>query len=179
MHIGPVGEVILHSVAAVGVVSLAVCAPNALQILKPFFKNKKYSPKQAVNRNIESLIKSGLIEKRINEKGTPELVLTRRGKWEAVLRSGVYEKSAKKWDHKWRVVIFDVPNEKSKLRAELTRGMRMYGFFLLQKSVWIYPYPCDEFVKTLQVHLELNDHVVYMIAETFGGDKNIRKHFKL
>jgi phenylacetic acid degradation operon negative regulatory protein len=179
MRVSYVGEVLLVTIATAGIIGLAVCAPNALQLLKPFFKKKKYSPKQAIQRNIESLVRTGLVSKRVNTQGKIVLELTRRGKWEAMLRAQKDIDDKKKWDKKWRFVIFDVPNTKSNLRAELTRGMKLYGFHQLQKSIWIYPYPCDDFVTVLRDHLELLDHVLYVTTDSFRGDKKVKKYFKL
>lgn len=179
LKVGPVAEAILGTIAAAGVISIAVCAPNALQILRPFFKEKKYSPKRAVDKSIESLIKTGLVKREWNRNGDPVLTLTRRGKWESFLRRKLDDKKTMKWDGKWRVVIFDVPNSKAKLRQELRRGMRLYGFLMLQKSVWIYPYPCDEFVAILREHLELADDVLYLTVSFLENDKKYQKKFKL
>jgi len=177
MRLGPVGETILATIAVASLVTVAVCVPNALQLLKPFFKKKKYSPKQAVTRNIESLIRTGLVKKSINANGELVLELTHKGKWEHMLRS---KNSGKvKWDDKWRVVIFDVPSTKNALRDQLTRGMRFYGFKLLQKSVWIYPYECDEFISILRKHFGLIDDVIYLTVSKLEHDKKWKKEFKL
>ena len=179
VHIGPVAEVILGVIAVTGVISIAVCAPNALQLLKPFFKKKKYSPRASVARNIESLISSGLVKRTYSKDGEHRLELTRRGKWEAGIRSALPGQKKKKWDGKWRVVIFDVPNTKTNMRIELTRGMRMYGFELLQKSVWIYPYDCNDFVKILREHLDLKENVTHLTTNSFEGDEKYRKKFEI
>ena len=179
IRIGPVAQVLLGTIAGAGIITIAVCAPNALQLLKPFFKNKKYSSKQVINRNIESLVLTGLVKKTISIDGEVVLELTRRGVWESAIHSvNTYPKKPV-WDGKWRVVIFDVPNTQSKLRGELTRGMRMYGFKLLQKSVWIYPYQCDDFVKMLRTHLELKDSVLHMTVSSMEDEKKWKKSFKL
>lgn len=179
IRIGPVAEVILLTIATVGVVSIAICAPNALQLLKPFFKKKKYSPKQAVSRSIESLVRTGLVKKIINKDGEVMLELTNKGKWESCIRRIDSGESNKRWDKRWRVVIFDVPNEENKHRAELTRGMRLYGFQLLQKSVWVYPYPCDDFIALLREHLELKENVIYLTTFSIENDNLLRKSFDL
>ncbi len=179
LHIGPIAHTVLMVIAATGIIAVAVCAPNAMQILKPFFKEKKYSPKQAIQRNIESLIRSGLITYALDAKGAQTLELTRRGKWEVMLRKKFDTRQKKKWDGMWRVVIFDIPNEKEKLRHELRRGMRLYGFHLLQKSVWVYPYPCDDFVVLLREHLELFDGVIYLTVARIENNNELRKQFKL
>ncbi len=179
IHIGPIAHTILGVIAISGLVTVTVCAPNALQLLRPFFEEKKYSPKKAIERNIESLVRTGLVRKKINKNGEVALELTKRGKWEVTLRFNKDKGSKQKWDKKWRLVIFDVPNTHSKLRRELTRGMHLYGFHLLQKSVWIYPYPCDNFVKILRDHLELQKNVLYMTVDTIENDKTLQKIFKL
>lgn len=176
IHIGPIALGVLRVIGAVGIITVAVCAPNALQVLAPFFKKKKYSAKQAVNRNIESLIRTGLVKKTVNQRGDVSLTLTKRGAWETFLRT---EKKSNEWDGKWRIVVFDVPNKESKLRRELTRGMRLYGFERLQKSVWIYPYPCEKFVVLLKEHLEMSNNIIYLTAVHMDKEKEWRKKFKV
>jgi phenylacetic acid degradation operon negative regulatory protein len=181
VRLGPVGHAVLMTIAAAGVLTVAVCAPNALQILKPFLKKKKYSGKQAVQRNIQSLMRTGLVRMCVDEHGNPALELTRKGKWEMVIRRSAVmpEKKKEKWDGYWRVVVFDVPNTKEKLRNELRDGMHMYGFHLLQKSVWVYPYACDEFVRILREHLEIQEDVLYMTVLHIENEKELRKSFRV
>ncbi|MCR4285758.1 MAG: hypothetical protein NUW00_02590 [Candidatus Kaiserbacteria bacterium] len=179
VRIGPVAEAVLGVIAVAGIVSIAVCAPNALQVLKPFFKEKKYSPRASITRNIESLIKSGLVKRTYSKDGDGRLELTRKGRWEVGIRSVLVGQKEMKWDGKWRVVIFDVPNTKTKMRIELTRGMRMYGFELLQKSAWIYPYECNDFVEILRDHLDLRENVTHLVTDRFHGDEVYRKKFRI
>ena len=53
---------ILMTVAAAGVLSMAVLAPNAIQILKPILENRHYDPTKYVRRKTASLVKAGLLE---------------------------------------------------------------------------------------------------------------------
>lgn len=180
VKVGKIGEQVLLGVAAVGVVSIAILAPNMLQILRPFLKDKKYSSKQAVERNIDSLVRGGLLRKVKDAHGEIKLELTKRGLWESVLRKGNNELAQKpKWDGMWRVVIFDVPNSKSTIRGELRRGIKLYGFHQLQRSVWIYPYPCNDFVKLLRTHLDIAEDVVVMEVSRIEHDRELKRHFSL
>lgn len=43
----------------------------------------------------------------------------------------------KEWDGKWRIVIFDVPEQKRLIRNMFRRNLKKWGFKSLQKSVWI------------------------------------------
>ncbi len=179
MRVGKIGEVLLLTIATAGVISVAVLAPNALQILKPFLKDKKYSHQKAVEKNIDSLIKSGLLTRSINKKGEVTVSLTKRGKWESFLRRPEEEVRKQKWDGIWSVIIFDVPNEKRKLRNELRRGIRMFGFYQLQQSVWVYPYKCDEFVKLVKEHLGVASEVLVMEVSNIENDKELKRHFEI
>lgn len=179
IRVGAIAYTVLQVVAAAGIVTVAVCAPNALQLLKPYLKKKKYEPKQAVYKSIESLIRTGLVRRTHRPDGEPVLELTTRGKWEAYIRGSGVEVRAKKktWDGKWRIVIFDIPDAKARLRGELRRGMKLFGFHQLQKSVWVYPYSCDDFILVLKTHLELGDSVVYLTTNSIDADTALRKEF--
>jgi DNA-binding transcriptional regulator PaaX len=175
IRIGPVAEAIIGIVAIGGVVAIAVCAPNALQVLAPFFKKKKYSAKKAIERNIEILVQKGLLTKKRNQ-----LELTQKGRLISFLKG--YDNvisEQKKWDGKWRLVIFDVPHSKNKERLELTRGMKMHGFHLLQRSVWLYPYPCDAFIQTLTAYLDLKQEIIYITEASLPDEGKYKKIFKL
>lgn len=41
------------------------------------------------------------------------------------------------WDGKWRIVIFDIPEEKRIIRNLFRRNLKKWGFKHLQKSVWV------------------------------------------
>ena len=179
-RIGKIGEIVLASVAVVGVVSIAVLAPNMLQILVPLFKKKKHSPKQSIHRNIDSLIRSGLLHRTIDKHGEVSLRLTEKGRWEVAIR---HQTNAhvenKKWDGFWRVVVFDIPNTRGSVRSELRRGMKLFGFKQLQRSVWVYPYACDDFVALLKSHLGVSEDVLVMEVAAIENDKHLRTEFKL
>jgi DNA-binding transcriptional regulator PaaX len=43
-------------------------------------------------------------------------------------------KKPEKWDKKWRIVIFDIPNKKKPARNTLTEKLKKLGFYHLQKA---------------------------------------------
>lgn len=178
--IGPIGEAVLVSVALVGTISLLALFPGMTVPIAPFVKKKKYSPRQAIQRNVDSLVRQGFLKKTVLKDGSVQLELTRRGKFEALLRSPKEgDRKRNKWDGQWRIIIFDVPEMKSKIRNELRRGMRLYGFKQLQQSVWVYPYACDDFVKILKQHLGVSSDVLYLKVSYIENDKHLRREFKL
>ncbi len=180
VRIGRVGEIVLYTVAVAGVLSVALLAPNALQMFAPFMRKKKRAPKQEIQRNLDSLIRAGLLKKVKDKQGVLTLELTQKGKWEVLLRHNRIDGGDKKvWDRKWRVVIFDVPNSKGSMRFELRKAMRIYGFIMLQKSVWVYPYVCDDFIILLRKHLGISNDILYMTVDTIENDQELCREFNL
>lgn len=43
----------------------------------------------------------------------------------------------KDWDGKWRIVVFDIPEQRRIIRNLFRRNLKKWGFRHLQKSVWI------------------------------------------
>ena len=85
----------------------------------------------------------------------------------------------KKWDEKWRVVIFDVPEKYRSSRERFRRILQKAGFLRLQDSVWIHPYDCEELVAFMRKELRLGGSVLYLIVEGLEGESKVREHFKL
>ncbi len=179
IKLGPIGEAILGVVAVTGMVTVFAVFPGVTTVIAPFLKKKKYSPKQAIERNINSLIKKGVLKKVTDSSGNEKLELTKRGRWEAALRFTSQDRKQTKWDGVWRVVIFDVPQSKAKERGELRRAMRFFGFKLLQKSVWVYPFACDDFITLLKDHFGVSRDVLYMKVSHIENDKHLRREFGL
>lgn len=174
-----VQEVILKTILVAGVISLAVMAPNCVQLLAPLVKDKrKY--RYYVNTRVKSLAKKGLIK--IERDGKETMIsLTAKGERQ-LAKAGIkqaIELRNKKWDSKWRVVIFDIKEykrgERNWLRAELSE----FGFIRLQNSVWVTPYDCEEFVDLLKADIGLGREVIYMVVEHIENDKWIKKEFDL
>lgn len=85
-----------------------------------------------------------------------------------------------KWDGKWRLVIFDIPNVQG-IKREAFRGkLKELGFYPLQKSVWIYPYQCEKEIKLLREFFGLTPkHLRIVTVEKIEEDLFFRKIFKL
>ena len=85
----------------------------------------------------------------------------------------------RRWDKRWRMVVFDIPERRRGTRRSLRRVMSEVGFIRLQDSVWVYPYDCEEFVTLLKAELRIGKDVLYAIVEKIENDKVICEHFGL
>jgi phenylacetic acid degradation operon negative regulatory protein len=84
----------------------------------------------------------------------------------------------KRWDKKWRVVVFDIPEKNKKLRDEFRRRLKKLGFVEFQKSVFAHPHPCEDEINTLINFFDLRENV-RCLESTLSYDADLRKHFKV
>ncbi|TSC94304.1 MAG: phenylacetic acid degradation operon negative regulatory protein [Candidatus Berkelbacteria bacterium Athens1014_28] len=113
------------------------------------------------------------------DKNQKYLELTKKGK----LRGELFKKEIKeirhpiKWDGKFRLVIFDVP-EKHKTERDLLRSkLKQLNFIQIQKSVYAHPFECTEAIGALTYNYNLSDYVSIFIADAILGEENIIDHF--
>lgn len=83
------------------------------------------------------------------------------------------------WDGTWRIIFFDIPEKHKTQRDGFAARIRDLGFAVLQRSVFIHPYPCREEVATLASHFEVDGYVTYIETSYIDNDSSLREHFKL
>lgn len=169
---------ILKSLALTGLVTVAIFAPNALQLLRYLDKNKqrKKNPKHLINEALERLV----VKKCITVSKSGQLFLTKEGEKKLhMIEYGTYPLPKTRWDKKWRIVSFDVSEKRRKARGQLRLLLRQVGFVRLQDSVWIYPYDVEEVISLIKAGTFLDKEVLYMTVATTGKDVELKAHFKL
>lgn len=173
-----VSKIILVSLLAVGIVTLAAAAPGALRIFQPFLKRHREKDIKKTKRILSALKSRNLI----NVDFTPEgwvITLTEKGK-ERALKCYLKALSLKykKWDGKWRLVIFDIPTKLNRKRDALREFLKHMGFKELQKSIYISPYPCWEEIEAILEYLQLKPYVKFFEANFFE-EELLKKRFNL
>ncbi len=88
-------------------------------------------------------------------------------------------KKQDKWDTFWRFVIFDIPEKQHLLRDAFRRKLKELGFREVQKSVWVYPYPCRNELATLCQLYKLEKFVSLVEGKYLGDDSKLKTMFKL
>ena len=178
---------ILDYLVLAGAITIAATSPYFLvSLARAILKNKKYFKKKLedykIARALNRLKKNRLIILRELENNRLVVELTEKGK-RLVREIKVDELSIEKpgtWDKKWRVVIFDIPDEtKRRARDALRDKLKNLGFYQLQKSVLAFPYPCEKEVQFLCELFEITPFVNLIVAESIYNDVWLRKHFQL
>lgn len=179
IRITKIQSAVLKTVGAVGVISVALVLPNALQVLRLFNGNQKLrdNGRRAINNSRKRLIESGLLE--YAKEGF--IRLTPLGK-KTLLRiqlSNYQTNIPKKWDKKWRILIFDIQETQSRLRDKVRNTLISIGFSKLQNSVWVYPYDCEDLITLLKADFEVGKELLYIIADKIENEKVLLNDFGL
>lgn len=97
------------------------------------------------NRSIQRLVEQKLLMKTLMKNSSVKLVLTTEGKKQAkrlsLFGNSIKFKIPKKWNKKWCIVIFDIPEKNASFRNILRLHLKELGFHKLQHSVFISPHP--------------------------------------
>lgn len=178
-RIGHVQKALLTAAVVGGLMLIgAAPAPNLLGIIGG--KNK-YRAKHQAKAAIFQLARRGYLV--FERKGDMRVArLTPQGKEALALeeqKAKLQLQSKKRWDKRWRVIIFDIPERRRSTRNLLRNTMQGCGFLRLQDSVWLYPYDCENFLVLLKAELKLGSSVLYLIVEKIENDSRIKDHFNL
>lgn len=84
-----------------------------------------------------------------------------------------------RWDEKWRIAMFDIPEEFKKERDGFARDLKRIGFAKIQKSVFAFPYPCFEELEILMDFHDVRRFVRLVVAEALEYSRSLEKIFKL
>jgi len=166
-------------------VGATVIAPGGVQgtfqVLNRFFEGKEepdYSRKQ-IEKALRYLRGRKLIDiQRHYEKDV--FVLTKPGWFRARKLANAFGiPQPKKWDKKWRLVIFDIPNRRKDAADVFRQQLKRLGLANLQKSIWVHPYECKDQVFYLADNLFIKPYVRYILAEKIMGEEDLTQRFAL
>ena len=172
---------ILEYLFVAGVLTVAGGGPYAgSSVARKLFQTNKHSQRKTTN-SFYYLKKRGLVEMR-RDGHDIHIALTKEGRKLA----GKYQiddlsiARPKKWDKKWRLIIFDIPATSNIIRDVFRGKLKEFGFCQLQKSIWIYPFECKEEIKLLREFLGADSKQIQVLeVSKMEDDSHLRKIFGL
>jgi phenylacetic acid degradation operon negative regulatory protein len=105
--------------------------------------------------------------------------LTGKGKKAAAEILIRHKINKQKWDGKWRVLIFDIPENRRRFRANVRKTLYNLGFLKLQQSVWITPYNLINDLYDIIPGFREGDWFEYLEAKYISSESKIKKYFDL
>jgi len=164
-----------------GVVTIAAVNPFfgllAAKVIEEELKKRKW---QRFRRDLYYLKHKGFIEVDPNSDGSYSVRATSVGKQQVKKYDldDIFIKTPKKWDKRWRLVVFDIPVGKQKGRLALLSKLRELGFIMLQKSIWAHPFECQNEVAVVARAFEVGQHVHQLTCDSISAKEYLKSEFE-
>src|SRR3990167_8111483 len=154
--LGKTEKEVLKLIKAGLLVTTALMATN-LPIALQSDRRKKYAYRRSF-RNIydKNLIYLSGEKVKLSEKGRKLL---------DIVQSEEIKIKKHDWDGIWRIISYDIPEEKKKERDYFRRKLAELGFHELQKSMMVIPYECKEEIAVLAQNLGISPYVMHLITD--------------
>jgi len=151
------------------------------KIIKNLPKVWKYIDRNVLRRLIKEFKQDRLIDFEEKSDGTIRVVLTEKGERRALRfdPERIFIKKPLRWDGKWRMIIFDIPEKKRAARDAMRIMLAKAGFRQLQRSVWVHPYECKNELDFIVEFFEIRNYVHYCEVNYLTNDSVLRLHFDL
>lgn len=171
-----INKAILAALAVGGIFTVGTLAPNILGVAAKWIPQRRQNVKRSLTRLIENgyvAVEAGGLQKRF--------YLTKKGeRFAALLGEGrLAPKKPRRWDGKWRILIFDIPERRRRLRDQTRVTLVNLGFYRLQDSVWVYPYDCEDLITLFKVDFRVGKDLLYIVADAVEHDTPLKQHFRL
>ncbi len=165
-------KALLTALSSGAVIGVALIFPAAGYLYKEFKKQQWEEARRrgSLRSTIRRLEKQSLVSwKEVD--GETLLRLTENGKKKTLQFTidSLQIKKSNKWDGWWRLVIFDIPENKKLNREIFRRKLKDLEFTQLQKSVFVCRYECKDEIDFLRHALEVSPFVHYILAKEISG----------
>jgi DNA-binding transcriptional regulator PaaX len=178
---GPVQQKMLLLLTGGIALGLQTSSLRYYKLLFALRKEWKDIDRRSVNRSLQRLSEQKLVEERESSDGSFRLVLTEEGKRQAkrldLFGQSIRFRKPKKWDKKWRVVMFDIPEKSRTFRDILREHLREMEFYRLQKSVFVSPYPYEKPLAELTDLYGADPYVRILTVSWIDNEKFLKRHF--
>lgn len=156
---------VLKLVVTTGSLAAGVVIPNLLIALdKPLGKFWRHMDKKQKERELRRIISYMKSTRLLSENYKHGLQITDKGRKR--LNQSEFDslrvKTPRKWDGRWRLIIYDVPEEYKEARKAFAVKLNKLGFYQLQRSAWLHPFPCREAIEIISSYYQIDKYISYI-----------------
>lgn len=173
---GELTVAVLAVVAGVALLPVAFAIAPGLATLVKIFKPKNKTERLRLRRVLASLEERGMLRQ---GKESGILFYRATAKGISLAKYDALRIKKLRWDHRWRLCMFDIPEEYRGARIQLSRKSIDMGMRHFQKSVFISPYPCEEEFRNAASFLSVESHVQVVTATHISNASRFKKEFGL
>ena len=132
---------------------------------------------QKTRGTLSGMIKEKVIEKNESIGATEQIQnsyrLTESGFLELCLEFPFFRFLKEKWDGKWRIISYEIPEKKRELRDRLRREMQGWGLGPWHRSFWVTPHPILSNLRLLTAQKEEERYIQAFEADHCFGVRDI------
>lgn len=184
MRQSEIGKQILRYLIIGGGLLLILSSPaGTRRLLKQIPKELRKYKKAQLLRAISKLRERNLVTHVMEQENIITVSITSDGKKQ--LKKFDFDNLSierpKMWDKRWRLVIFDIPEDKKLAREALRQKLKDLGLIKLQDSIWVTPFSCEKEIGLIKSVFSLSDYWIDVIITDNVGSKEyqFRKLFDL
>jgi DNA-binding transcriptional regulator PaaX len=174
-------QLIIDLMKAGGSESILLGRPSgSMFTLKPFMDDENNFDREKFRRTLRHAKDYGYIG--VKEKnGEITLTLSEAGHEKALKYSlkDMHIETPPFWDKKWRLVLFDIPQDKKLARNVFKNKLNDMGFALIQKGAYVHPYPCHNEIEFIRSLYEIKPYVKLLVVDKIEDEEDLRKRFGL
>jgi len=135
--------------------------------------------KSDFNREVKRLEKSGYVALTKTQKGWIVKILKKgQERYKKIQIGNLTLPRSREWDGKWRVFIFDIPEEIRSRRDSLREKLKSLGLYNIQRSVFVYPFDCRKELDFVAGYYDLDKFTTYGELSYTDINKELKKHFR-
>ena len=149
-------------------------------LIRGYFRKKRFEREKFL-RDLKNLQERKLVDYQELPDGKVKIILTKVGK-QRILEYNIDDiklNKDKKWDGKWRMVIFDIPDYKNKYRDAFRKKLELLGFYSIQESVFIAPYECEKEIDFIGSFYNIRNYSLIFYISSFEGEEKLKSLFKI
>ncbi|MEK7460114.1 MAG: hypothetical protein AAB628_01020 [Patescibacteria group bacterium] len=174
---GELAKEILKGLAIGGFIVACIAMPNLAQVVK-LFNPRNSRDRYRVAQSVRGLQKNKMV-RIVNRKGYDVVEITAFGK-KKVLEydlENMHLDKKKKWDGRWSIVMFDIPQTKKRVRDAISFKIKDIGMYPIQKSVFVFPHPCKDEIDFVGEVFGVRKNIIYIEALHIDGAEKVKRHF--
>ena len=145
--------------------------------VRPTFRNltgsfESWAYRNGLAQQLDAMERERWLESKRDAKGERVHRLTEAGRRLALGPRDPAARWKRRWDGKWRMVLYDIRQTEATLRKRLRRSLTANWFGYLQDSVWVTPDPLSEKLLSLGSSRVDVESLILLEARPCAGEKD-------
>ncbi len=171
---------LLAILAVGGLIALSLVSPNLFSAIGRFSGNNMYFDRKQLKKARQYLKAKRYIK--VKTRGSHQYIEITKAGENSILRDVLNQLKImpeQQWSGNWYIVMFDIPERMKWARDTLRVKLKSMGFYQIQKSVFISPFPCKEELDFLVQLFDIPEYIRVLRTNEISYFEDLKKAFHL